>query len=92
MKQKYLKPALYIENFELAEHITSGCFLENRTDFNVTHRNGNNCYIQGLDEEDESWGVAIFTSSVNNLCVLNASDMPITCYNTDFGNLAYFCS
>ena len=55
MKRTYIKPALYAESFELAEHISSCVVAPGNT---VTYRDGASCsYTEG--------GLSLFDSGVS---------------------------
>lgn len=75
MKKKYEKPLIYMEKFELAEHI-AGCSLTiNNTDVVV-------CTAEGTigDLPSEAWFVP-----GNTLCAIEVEDY---CYTNSSNNIA----
>ena len=79
MKKQYRKPSLFIESFELAEHIAGPCnYLESYdvSRYQVTHRNGTQCEMLLWDDEYREWE-SFFTSSAS--CVQDGENF--YCYN-----------
>lgn len=92
MRKTYTKPLVFAESFNLLEHISRDCGVENKypNAFHVTQRDGATCTI----EMTEDPGVYLFLSG-NNSCndYSGMEHSPLTCYNGPAGvELAMFYS
>lgn len=69
--KKYVKPELFYENFELAQHVAD-CGWE------LKSGNINECYAQG----DAAWGIVddVHVFSISAACAVLDGDSPNYCY------------
>lgn len=62
MRKPYQKPMLYVERFELSEHIATGCEI---VSINPDEKNQTTAEICSLDL---GYGVPVFATTVNSPC------------------------
>lgn len=80
MKKTYMKPALYVENFELSQSIAAGCTAQKAGLGTPSYSGGSVCGWEFL-------GQTYFANGINPDC--EAGEIEIVCYNAPNGNIMF---
>lgn len=81
MKKTYMKPALYVENFELSQSIAAGCTAQKSGLGKASFYNPETC---GWDFNGQTY----FAYGTNPDCK-DAGEIEVVCYNAPNGNIMF---